>query len=375
LLLKPVMFDKDTMQIYISEMKGWIFKQGNDTAWSKKDIDLTGWKRLMPTELSENLADKNGRVEGWFRIKIKLDTALGETPFGFRISSWVASDFYINGNWIASFGNTGLNRAPYLENKFVSNLLPVPVNIKPGNEYTLALHVVDYLSPFPPHQLKSKESGLRSLLRITVPKYYKTVVSDSTSGVYFNIIFTIISAVLSLLFWLLFFQNRSEKNLLLFALASTFLTIGLIGSPLSNNRGASYGGISYVWLWVYQQISTLFVLLFFIILPYVLASIFKRRVSRILKTIFILLLIFNLNGIIQIYDLGEKIGVVFLLISFSLIIITSIYYVVSSWKTLKGAQWSIVVGLMLMLSIFLFLVIFQLIYSGAQFHMQRYSLQ
>ena len=184
LLLKPGMFDKDTMHIYISEMHGWLFKQGNDTAWAKKDIDLTGWKKMMPTELSENLADKKGKVEGWFRIKIKLDSAFGETPFGFRISSWAASDFYINGNWIASFGNTGLNGAPYLENRFVSNLLPVPVNIKPGNEYTLALHVVDHLSPFPPYHLKAKESDLSGLIRVTGPKYYKSVVEYSISRVY-----------------------------------------------------------------------------------------------------------------------------------------------------------------------------------------------
>ena len=248
-------------------MRGWLFKQGNDTAWAKKDIDLTGWQKLMPTELAEKLADKKDRVEGWFRIKIKLDTAFMETPFGFRISSWAASDFYINGNLIASFGNTGINGAPYLENRFVSNLLPVPVNIKPGKEYTLALHVVDYLSPFPPHQLKAKESGLRGLIRITAPNYYKSVVENSTSGVYFNIILAIISAVLSLLFWLLLFQNRSEKNLLLFALASTFLTISLIGEALSNNRGASYGGISYVWLWVFQKIDSLFIVLFLITSP------------------------------------------------------------------------------------------------------------
>ena len=362
LLLKPGMFDKDTMHIYISEMHGWLFKQGNDTTWAKMDIDLTGWKKMMPTELSENLADKKGKVEGWFRIKIKLDSAFGETPFGFRISSWAASDLYINGNWIASFGNTGLNGAPYLENRFVSNLLPVPVNIKPGNEYTLALHVVDHLSPFPPYHLKAKESGLSGLIRVTGPKYYKSVVEYFNSRVYLQIIFFIISSVLSLLFWLLFFQNRSEKNLLLFAVTSTFLTISLIGSALSYNRGTSFGGISYVWLWVNQQISTIFLFLFFMALPFVFASIFKRRVSRILKTIFILVLILWVVSTIQIYDFGEKVGAAVLLILFSSIVIASIYYVASSWKTLKGAQWAIVAGLMLMLSIVLSVSIFELIF-------------
>ena len=96
-------------------------------------------------------------------------------------------------------------------------------------------------------------------------------------------------------------------------------------------------------------------------LPFVFASIFKRRVSRILKTIFILVLILWVISTIQIYDLGEKVGDAVLLILFSSIVIASIYYVASSWKTLKGAQWAIVVGLMLMLSIILSVSIFELI--------------
>jgi len=225
---------------------------------------------------------------------------------------------------------------------------------------------VDHLSPFPPYHLKAKESGLSGLIRVTGPKYYKSVVEYFTSRVYLQIIFFIISAVLSLLFWLLFFQNRSEKNLLLFAVTSTFLTISLIGSALSYNRGTSFGGISYVWLWVHQQISTIFLFLFFMASPFVLASIFKRRVSRILKTIFILVLILWVISTIQIYDLGEKVGDAALLILFSSIVIASIYYVASSWKTLKGAQWAIVAGLMLMLSIVLSVSIFELIlFPGA----------
>ncbi|MBK8517244.1 MAG: hypothetical protein IPL55_13470 [Saprospiraceae bacterium] len=176
LLLKPTMLNKDSTQIYITEMKGWYFKQGNDTAWAKADIDLAGWKRMLPTELSENLADKNGKMEGWFRLKIKVDSTFGETSFGVRMSTRAASDLYINGKRIASFGNTGLNGAPYQENRFTTNFLPVSVNLKPGIEYTLTLHVVDYLSRLPPYQLKAKDTGLGRLIRITVPKYNKILV-------------------------------------------------------------------------------------------------------------------------------------------------------------------------------------------------------
>ena len=62
------MFDTNVDQFYLTRTDGWIFKQGNDTAWAKKDIDITGWKKLKPTELSAKYADKNGKAECWFRI-------------------------------------------------------------------------------------------------------------------------------------------------------------------------------------------------------------------------------------------------------------------------------------------------------------------
>ena len=57
------MFDKTTDQQYLGATDGWLFKQGSDTAWAKTDIDISGWKKLKPTELSPKYADKNGRVE------------------------------------------------------------------------------------------------------------------------------------------------------------------------------------------------------------------------------------------------------------------------------------------------------------------------
>src|SRR5207342_2867980 len=96
-LLSPLMFDKDIEQIYLSTMDGWLFKEGNDSSWAKKNIDLTGWKKLKPTGLSGKYADKNGKVECWFRIKIKLDTAFRNKPIGFRIGTWAATDLYIDG--------------------------------------------------------------------------------------------------------------------------------------------------------------------------------------------------------------------------------------------------------------------------------------
>src|SRR5262245_10973425 len=93
--------------ILLGNMDGWIFRQGNDTSWAKSIIDYTGWQPLKPTKLTEKLADKNGKLEGWLRLKFKLDTSFRNTPLDIFTYTWSAIDVYLDGKFMCSFGNSG----------------------------------------------------------------------------------------------------------------------------------------------------------------------------------------------------------------------------------------------------------------------------
>ncbi len=108
-------------------------------------------------------------MEGWFRIKIKLDSALDKHQFGLKWKAFAAADIYINGTLFTSFGNTGLNGKPYAENQVYPNRWPRSVNLQTGVEYTIAMHFVDYVSPFPPRQLKSEQPTLDFILALSGP--------------------------------------------------------------------------------------------------------------------------------------------------------------------------------------------------------------
>ncbi len=75
-VIYPKMFTLPFQTVPLSKLDGWYFRVGNDTTWAKKDVDITGWQKLSPASLSAKYADKSGRVEGWFRIKIKLDNTV-----------------------------------------------------------------------------------------------------------------------------------------------------------------------------------------------------------------------------------------------------------------------------------------------------------
>ena len=167
-LLSPGMFTSGNEQIFLAPMEGWFFKNGNDTAWAATSTDIAGWKKMKPTELSVKYADAGGRVDGWFRIKIKMDSAFENKPLGFRIGTWAATDLYADGKLIGSFGNTGRNGKPF-EGYRPLGKSPVPFNIEPGAVHILAIHFVDEVSPFSSQHLRSEDLGLNTLVRLTGP--------------------------------------------------------------------------------------------------------------------------------------------------------------------------------------------------------------
>jgi signal transduction histidine kinase len=340
------MFDKTSQQILLAPRDGWIFKQGNDTAWAKKDLDISGWKKLKPTEISAKLADKNGRAEGWFRIKIKPDSSFRKESFGFSISSWAAVDLYVDGKLISSYGNTGVNGKPFEEQRPTFNP-PVPFNLIPRNSYIIALHFVDYVAPLPPRHLKSEDASLQYFIRLSSPNSISLAVKNIIQQYTYETIWGAVCGILTILFWLLYFQNRNEKNLRLIAVCASCFALGTFFEARQNAPGISYD--SYT---VYSIGTALFVEGSLIIIPFLLAKIFKRKISGAVKMfLFILSLVFITDLFVS-----NTTGNILLGVSVLSIIVICLYYIISSWKKLKGAQWAVATGLLL--SLFFILLFF-----------------
>src|SRR6266513_4053752 len=211
--------------IPLGNIDGWIFRQGHDTAWAKQDINLTGWQKLKPSELTEKLADRNGKLEGWLRIKIKLDTAFRDTALELYMNAWAASEVYVDGKMLYSFGNTGANGRPFKEYN-PNYKLPVAFTVEKGKEHLLAIHFVDFLSTLPPYHLKS-EGRFDSFISIILPEFKTGYFNEQLRFFFFRTLWLSVNIALCLLFWLLAFQNRNEKNLLFIALASSIFTLAI----------------------------------------------------------------------------------------------------------------------------------------------------
>ena len=355
--ITPENFNNEYDSYALGDVSSWIFHQGNDTNWGKKDIDLSSWKTLKPTELSLKYADNNGKVEAWFRVKIKFDNSLGNNLFGVNLGTWAASDLYINGELVTSNGNTDANGNHFREGNPYRKL-SYHANLKAGEVYTIAVHFIDYKSILPPSQLRSSYS-LENIISITGPKYDSYILEYIKQNTILSTITNSVCVILCLLFWILFIQNPTEKNLRLIAYGTTSLTLTYFSIFQIRYAAANYN-IYEIWMLVNAVLSSMSIVLLLLII----VNIFKRKVAKALKIFIVISFIILLATNFIPLDLNNILS----LLIMALFFIICIYYIVSSWRNLKGAQWAVVVGLIFFLLLLLVIYIIRTVLGGLSGH-------
>jgi signal transduction histidine kinase/DNA-binding response OmpR family regulator len=97
----------------------WAFRSGDQIAWAQPRYSDTGWLKIR-TNFGQGKKLKEWKGIGWFRLWVKVDTALTQKPLGLRINHDGASEIYIDGKYKVAIGKVGRNksevqikRAPY----------------------------------------------------------------------------------------------------------------------------------------------------------------------------------------------------------------------------------------------------------------------
>jgi len=330
------MFDVNFQTIALTGFNGWIFKAGNDTAWANNDIDTKGWIKFNPTQLTVKNADKNGRVEGWFRLKFRLDSSFKNFPVGISSARFVASDVYIDGQQIASFGNTGLYGKPYKEFRATFEP-PINLNLKVNADHVFAVHVVDYRSPLNPSLLKTELSypltNAVSTITLAANTAYSRYISLLNDNEVFYTFLFCVCGILSILFWLLYFQNRNEKNLIPIALSTTFFSAATFIPKIGTSESLS--SFSYE-IYFYAEPIVVGPVLALIII--ILSRIFKQKITI---PITLLCVVNSFAPAVDLYFFDGR----YLLFVLAVDVCVCLYLIIISWRNLRGPQWSVVVGI------------------------------
>jgi signal transduction histidine kinase len=350
--------------INLSRINGWIYAKGNNPAWARPTITSDNWSAFKPADLSVKDADQNGKVEGWFRLKFKLDSTWEGMNLGLANGSWAATDVYIDGRLVASFGNTGTNGKPQKEHYHLQQI-SVPVQLVPGQVYLLAVHLVDYVSPFPHYPGRKLQSEVISspsqIVQLVGPRNSQIALEKITSVVGYTALWFGVWLLMAICFWLLAWLNLYEKNSLqLLAILGTFAAVSNLCRVLI------YTNSSFITILGEVYITTLSLWLTIVLALLTLMTIFGYQIKR--RWFYSLIVIAVAGAALDAY-IGDD-----TIISIANLIqqLAIIYLLISSWKRLQGAQWAIVAGALVsivaaaLFAVFVFAAIsfnFNLLYS------------
>lgn len=83
---------------------GWKFHAGDNPEWAKADFDDSKWENIDPTKVIYYLPQIRKSPVGWLRIHLRVDSALLNRPLAFQIKQTAASEVFLNGRLLCSYG-------------------------------------------------------------------------------------------------------------------------------------------------------------------------------------------------------------------------------------------------------------------------------
>ncbi|GAB3953355.1 hypothetical protein GCM10028805_36910 [Spirosoma harenae] len=350
--LSKRMFDANQL-INLSSMRGWVFKAGHNPAWASPGLNTSDWAQRTPSTLSVSDTDKTGRAEGWFRLAIRLDSTFSDIPLGASSFCWTAMDLYIDGRLITSFGQTGADSESYREH-YPYYQPAIPLELTADHEHLIALHVVDYVSPFSTNLLKGElEDGTSKLIRIVGPKTFDWLQNNPRFFLIYSTLWLAVSFLLTMLYWLLALQDLYEKTTIqLLAIGESFLVLYCMLT-----FGDAVFQPPFIVEVIIYRLGNVFLCIAIAFLPITLWRILKYPPSWLLTCLLIGISVVGAGLTAYTYtNLFSSIATIFDFLLFFWLLI---------WKRnqLQGAQWAIVVGAFLTIGFALSIAL--LLISGA----------
>lgn len=343
------------------EKGGWYFHSGNDTRWFNTTIDMKEWKALLPQNLDASYIDTNGKMEGWFRFKFTLDNSLTNLPWRLMYLPYAAAEVYLNEQLLGTYGKMGNEDESF---EFFLQIDPTQrINLTPGQVYTLAIHIKDEIiypsrrtSMMIAEQSALKKSGFVSIL--TDDSFYRTL---NVKNEYIHLsVCTTVNLLLAFLFFLLFFLNKEEHNLLLFAgvcfMFSFLLVLYLLNYSIVENS------IHPKWLlFLYITLEISAIIFVFLMLKSVI-KIFTIQLKGFNRALFTGTLLFNIINLIaglfhqygiQNEPLLNTLNGLALLANLAAIL----YWVFISFRKAGHSQRAVTIGILLQVVVLFFFVV------------------
>jgi signal transduction histidine kinase len=220
--------------------KGWKFQAGDNPQWAAPGFDDSKWESINPTLDLHDLPQIKKEPVGWFRIHLHIDSSHLNKPLSCIIYQSIASEIYLDGKLIASYGyidtvNNKKTRAYRTDNSPLGLLFR-----KPDEEIAVRFSVQNGLLL----TASNRQYNAFSFRLIDVSNISKYLDLDQHQSLEVLLLAGIFIA-LALIHLGIFLQFKNRKADLYFSLAMIAEAIAILFSRLPFNGGQPISFIAY----------------------------------------------------------------------------------------------------------------------------------
>jgi class 3 adenylate cyclase len=207
---------KDSLS-YDKLKKGWKLKQGDSLIYSVANYNDGGWSSVANTYyLSKDSLQK----VVWLRLHFSIDSSLAGVSLALGIEQYGASEFYIDGKKVESFGEIGNTKTTsYYDPKG----WPITIPALAAGEHILAVRYANFDARQREKIFVDAPTGFRVTIGKANDLVWDTIQSTSHPMGFLSLLFGIFFAI-SIVHLLLFLYYRQVRSNLFFSIFSFCLS-------------------------------------------------------------------------------------------------------------------------------------------------------
>jgi signal transduction histidine kinase len=252
-------------------------------------------------------------------------------------------DIFLNGKRLHTHGKFATDSTTFKRPVLNDIYTFLPLALEADSVYTLAIHYLHMPLAFHANLFETDETGRFGFLLVTY-KYLNSFRESRIQTLNVNLFRAPATAMITLLCWLFFLYNRKDKTILLISISVTGFLI--IQAAILFASGSF--PISVNLFYLMDKIVAFGITLVLGSLPLIFAKIFTGSIPRFLWLVPLLIIVHWVIRMTTVNELGQ----ILYFILIGAIICICVYYIIRSWKSLHGAQWAIIIGILLFLLIF-----------------------
>ncbi len=214
----PKVFGNSHETHYLQLIKSWKYHKGDDTLWANLDYNDKSWQFVLPELNLDSLPEKTFENIGWFRIHLEIDSSLLDKTLGLIITQSGASEIYLDGKRIHSFGKIDVENT-LNEERFDPQEIPFDIRFEKTKKHVLVVRYANSKAESNFQNNVKHKAGfsmkIGNLNENILSKYIQSNIETSLFIFYFT--FFIALSFLHFMFFVFYRENKSNLYYSIFA--------------------------------------------------------------------------------------------------------------------------------------------------------------